>query len=52
MESKRDFLKKLGLITVGGMVGGTMSPSLASAAGNNLFAPKKSVGLQLYSLGK
>lgn len=52
METKRDFLKKLGLITVGGMVGGTMSPSLASATNSRLFAPKKSIGLQIYSLGK
>jgi sugar phosphate isomerase/epimerase len=48
MESKRDFLKKLGLITVGGIV----APSLVSATGAKLSAPKKSVGLQLYSLGK
>jgi sugar phosphate isomerase/epimerase len=48
MESKRDFLKKLGLITVGGIV----APSLASATGTKMSAPKKSVGLQLYSLGK
>ena len=52
MESKRDFLKKLGLITVGGIVGGTMTPSLASATNSKLFAPKKSIGLQTYSLGK
>jgi sugar phosphate isomerase/epimerase len=52
METKRDFLKKLGLITVGGMVGGTMTPSLATAASSKLFAPKKSIGLQLYSLGR
>jgi len=52
METKRDFLKKLGLITVGGMIGGSMSPALASETKSNLFAPKKSVGLQLYSLGK
>jgi sugar phosphate isomerase/epimerase len=52
METKRDFLKKIGLITVGGMMGGTMSPSLASAANSSLFAPKKSIGLQIYSLGK
>jgi len=52
MESKRDFLKKLSLITVGGMVGGSMSPAFAAETKGNLFAPKKSVGLQLYSLGK
>ena len=52
METKREFLKKLGLLTVGGMVGGSMAPAVASNAKSNLLAPKKSVGLQLYSLGK
>lgn len=52
METKREFLKKLGLLTVGGMVAGTVSPVTASGAKSNLFAPKKSVGLQLYSLGR
>lgn len=52
METKRDFLKKLGLITVGGMVGGTMSKAMASETSSNLAAAKKSIGLQLYSLGK
>lgn len=52
METKRDFLKKLGMLTVGGMVAGTMSPAMASESKNNALAPKKSVGLQLYSLGK
>ena len=52
METKREFLKKLGLLTVGGMVGGAMSPAIASESKSTLFAPKKSVGLQLYSLGR
>ncbi len=52
METKRDFLKKLGLITVGGMFGGSMSKAMASEANGNLFAPKKSIGLQIYSLGR
>jgi sugar phosphate isomerase/epimerase len=52
METKRDFIKKLGLITVGGMVGGSMSPAFASETKSNLFAAKKSIGLQTYSLGK
>lgn len=51
METKREFLKKLGLLTVGGMVGGAMTPAVASGSKSNLPAPKKSVGLQLYSLG-
>lgn len=52
METKREFLKKLGLLTVGGMVGGTMSNAMASETNGNLFAPKKSIGLQIYSLGR
>lgn len=52
METKRDFLKKLGLITAVGMVGGSMSKVAATNTKSDLFAPKKSVGLQLYSLGK
>jgi sugar phosphate isomerase/epimerase len=52
METKRDFLKKLGLLTVGGMVGGTMSKTMASETSGNLFASKKSIGLQIYSLGR
>lgn len=52
METKREFLKKLGLLTVGGMVGGAITPAVASDSKSALFAPKKSIGLQLYSLGK
>lgn len=52
MESKRDFLKKFGLITVGGMVGGSISKAYAIESMVNLPASKKSIGLQLYSLGK
>ncbi|MCG6190367.1 sugar phosphate isomerase/epimerase family protein [Maribellus maritimus] len=52
METKREFLKKLGLLTVGGVVGGAMAPATASNSRSNLFAPKKVVGLQLYSLGR
>jgi len=52
METKREFLKKLGLLTVGGVVAGSVSPVMASGSKSNLPAPNKSVGLQLYSLGK
>jgi sugar phosphate isomerase/epimerase len=52
METKRDFLKKLGLIAAAGMVGGSVSKVLAAESKSNLFAPKKSIGLQTYSLGK
>lgn len=52
METKREFLKKLGLLTVGGLVGGSFKTSQASESGSRLFPPKKSVGLQLYSLGR
>src|SRR5690606_27445677 len=52
METKREFLKKLGLLTVGGLVGGSLKSSQASESAGRLFPPKKSVGLQLYSLGR
>jgi sugar phosphate isomerase/epimerase len=52
METKREFLKKLGLLTVGGMVGGAMTPAMASESKSALLSPKKSIGLQLYSLGR
>lgn len=52
METKREFLKKLGLLTVGGMVGGSFKTSQASESGSRLFPPKKNIGLQLYSLGR
>lgn len=52
METKREFLKKLGLLTVGGMVAATVTPLSAAEMKNNSIAAKKSIGLQLYSLGK
>ena len=53
MGNKRDFIKKLSLLTVGGVVGGSMSPVLGSEkSGSSLFAPKKVIGLQIYSLGR
>jgi sugar phosphate isomerase/epimerase len=52
METKREFLKKLGLLTVGGVVAGAVSPAMAAGSKSKLVAPGKSVGLQLYSLGK
>lgn len=52
METKREFLKKLGLLTVGGMVAGSMSPAMAAESKGSMAAKKKSIGLQLYSLGK
>ncbi|HCE58907.1 MAG TPA: sugar phosphate isomerase [Prolixibacteraceae bacterium] len=50
METKRDFLKKLGLLTVGGVVAGSVNP--LQAAVSNAKAGGKSIGLQLYSLGR
>lgn len=52
METKREFLKKLGLLTVGGMVGGSFAIAKASASVSPLSAPKKKIGLQIYSLGR
>lgn len=51
METKREFLKKLGLIAVGGMVGGSAVAS-DSKSELSVSKKKKSIGLQLYSLGK
>ncbi len=52
METKRDFLKKLGLLTVGGMVGGSFASAKAAGSVSPLSAPKKKIGLQIYSLGR
>lgn len=52
METKRDFLKKLGMLTAGSLVAGATAPSWAAETKSNGLAPNKSVGLQLYSLGK
>ncbi len=53
MENKRDFLKKLSLLTVGGVVGSSIVPAIASEKSASSFsAAKKSIGLQIYSLGK
>ena len=48
---KREFLKRLGLLTAGGMVTGAINPAAASSMVNG-FAAKKEIGLQLYSLGR
>mgnify|MGYP000513048606 CR=1 FL=1 len=48
---KREFLKRFGLITAGGMVAGSLTPATASVMVNGL-ATGKQVGLQLYSLGR
>ncbi len=52
METKRDFLKKLSLLTVGGVVAGSASTVAASNTSNPASAAKKKIGLQIYSLGK
>lgn len=52
METKREFLKKLGLFIVGGMVGGTLKSAEASDSKNTFSFAQKSIGLQLYSLGR
>lgn len=51
MESKRDFLKKLGLITAATLTGGAYTAAGAKlpVAANQA---KKKVGLQIYSLGR
>jgi len=52
MENKRDFLKKLSLLTVGGMVAGSVAPAVASNKNSSPTAGKKLIGLQIYSLMK
>ena len=52
METKREFLKKLGLLTVGGMVAGSVNKAKAVTSVSSSPAAKKNVGLQLYSLGR
>ncbi len=52
METKRDFLKKLGLIAASGIVGGSMTKTFASETTTEVIASKKNIGLQTYSLGK
>lgn len=52
MENKRDFLKKLSLLTFGGMVAGSVAPAIASNKNSTPAAGKKVIGLQIYSLMK
>ncbi len=52
METKREFLKKLGLLTAGSIVAGSATPAFASKVSGSLYAPGKQIGLQIYSLGR
>lgn len=52
METKREFLKKLSLLTLGGMVAGSAAPVTAANKMTSTVAGKKVIGLQIYSLGK
>ena len=52
MESKRDFLKKISLLTAGGLMAGSIAPVIASAKTTPMGAGKKAIGLQIYSLMK
>lgn len=52
METKRDFLKKLSLMTVGGLMAGSIAPVIAAGKSVPTVAAKKMIGLQIYSLGK
>ena len=51
-ESKRDFLKKISLLTAGGLMAGNFAPVIASANTAPTVAGKKVIGLQIYSLMK
>jgi sugar phosphate isomerase/epimerase len=44
---KREFLKKMGLLTAGGMVAGSIKPASAAAM---VGRGKKEIGLQIYSV--
>jgi len=52
METKRDFLKKISLLTFGGLMAGSVAPVIASTKNTPSVAGKKVIGLQIYSLGK
>lgn len=52
INSKREFLKKLGLLTAGAMAGGAINPAMATNSVLNNAAPGKQIGLQIYSLGR
>jgi sugar phosphate isomerase/epimerase len=52
METKREFLKKLGLLTAAGMMIGPAKPVSAAKSLINMPAKKKEIGLQIYSLGR
>ncbi len=56
METKRDFLKKLSLLTAGGLMAGSIAPACSSESTNGAAATasttKKAAGLQIYSLGQ
>lgn len=51
METKREFLKKMSLLTAGGLMAGSVSPVLASSKLTNAQQSGKQLGLQIYSLG-
>ena len=51
-ESKRDFLKKISLLTAGGLMAGNFAPVIASANTAPTVVGKKVIGLQIYSLMK
>ncbi|HEX3008480.1 MAG TPA: sugar phosphate isomerase/epimerase [Bacteroidales bacterium] len=52
METKRDFLKKLSLLTVGGVAASSIAPVFASEKPKQASSAKKIIGLQIYSLGR
>lgn len=52
METKREFLKKLSLLTAGGLMAGSVSPVMAAKGMADASATTKQAGLQIYSLGQ
>ena len=51
MATKREFLKRLSLLTAGGILAGNTAPAFASKSLSVRTAPSKKLGLQIYSLG-
>lgn len=49
---KRDFLKRIGLLTAAGVLGGAITPASTSQMASKLPGANKKMGLQIYSLGR
>lgn len=52
MSNRRDFIKGASLLTLGGLLAGKTTQAVASTTMKTSSSAKKSIGLQIYSLGK